>query len=83
MAVPGDKDLNQVGKPDDTCGKQQELCKAFQVMIGDIGLQPERIAHRYEKKDDHGEAGMNSSGDKIRRKDRAVPSGHKAHGEIP
>ena len=80
--VPRDKELRDVGEPDDRSCYQDDDVHLLEVVERDEVLQVVHLARDHHQGHDHREARENGAGDEVGRKDGRVPAGHHRDREV-
>ena len=81
-AVPAEESFHQVTVRDDQSGRQHHLCHVVHVAHRDETLEAINFAQRNRQQQNHRKACIDRPGDKVGWKDRRVPPGNDADGEI-
>src|SRR4030095_9858293 len=81
-AVPGGEDLADIEVAQDQAGHEDELGHGVQVLVGDVLVPVEDVAHGQDEDEHHGEAGEDGPVHEEGSEEGRVPDRHEGHGEV-
>ena len=81
--VPGHEVFDHVRVRDDHACEEQELREILEVIDRDVPLHLEHLPERDDERNDHRDAGVDGTGNEIRREDGRVPPRDNRDGEVP